>query len=54
MKPPNQRIFKDWHGTSSNSQLPERDKHQKEYGRQIVDSDDLRNIEEAFKFPDEK
>ena len=53
MKPPNKRIFEESFSTS-NSQLPERDKHHKENdSRQLLDSDDLKNIEEAFKFPDE-
>ncbi len=54
MKPPNRRIFEESFSTS-NSQLREQDKHHRENGsRQIFDSDDLKNIEEAFKFPDEK
>ncbi len=54
MKPPNKMIFEESF-SSSNSQLPDRDKHHKKYhSRHILDSDDLKNIEEAFKFPDEK
>ena len=54
MKPRNRRIFEESFSTS-NSQVREKDKNHRENGsRQILDSDDLKNIEEAFKFPDEK